>query len=103
MLANTLNHAYETRVVGLCDVLDVNNYSFCTAQVSSNFQNWDTSATNMYSEHCFLSQTNATNECLTRWSGALVCPDDSGTFYAVGIYYAHQANCGLNTERAPNK
>ena len=35
MQGNVLNHAFETRVVGLCDIVDVNKYSFCTAQVSN--------------------------------------------------------------------
>lgn len=31
----TLNHAHNTQVIGVCDYVDDNNYKFCTQQVSS--------------------------------------------------------------------
>lgn len=41
---------------------------------------------------------------MEEWSGALVCPDDSGTFYAVGIFHSKAGNCGFaNSEKAPVK
>ncbi len=41
---------------------------------------------------------------MNNWSGALMCPDTKGAYYAVGIYYAANANCGgVGGEKSPEK
>ena len=41
---------------------------------------------------------------MDNWSGALVCPDERGTFYAVGLFHAHAANCDqVGAESSPEK
>ena len=35
-----------------------------------------------------------TKECLSKWSGALACPDGTGKYYAVGVYYSEEGGCG---------
>jgi len=73
-----LNHAVETTLRGVCHYKDDDNYKLCT------------------------QQSIASNECLQRWSGALVCPDETNTYYAVGVYHSMAANCGVNpSERTP--
>ncbi len=37
------------------------------------------------------------------WSGALVCPDAAGHYYAVGVFHSHRGNCELGTEKAPTR
>ncbi len=78
-LGDTLNHNYQTQVIGVCEYENNNKYKLCT------------------------QQDNPTNECLYRWSGALVCSDSNGFFYAVGIYYSENGNCGLPGEPAPDR
>jgi hypothetical protein len=74
-----LNHAIRTRVRGVCDYKNINDYTFCTRKVS------------------------AGNECLKKWAGALVCPDSTGVYYAVGVYHAEQANCEAGDGGIPSK
>ncbi|XP_059086215.1 serine protease nudel-like isoform X2 [Tigriopus californicus] len=74
-----LNHVYQTTVDLVCHYVPNKQYSFCTRQ------------------------RNPTNECLEQWSGALVCPDNSGTYYAVGGYFSGQANCKFGSEKAPDR
>jgi hypothetical protein len=76
-----LNYQFQTQIKGICpDYVDDNDWSFCT------------------------KQTKATNFCMDSWSGALVCPDNKGTFYAVGTYFSDVANCDVSGgEKSPEK
>jgi hypothetical protein len=64
------NHAIETVVTGKCNSINEHQYDICTSQ-----------------EHV------TTTECLKNWSGTLVCPDTTGSHYAVGIYHSGPDTC----------
>ena len=72
-----LNHAIKTRIYGICHFISNHNYKICTRQ------------------------RQPSTECLTKWSGGLVCPDEDGIYYAVGLYHAEKANCGSSNESIP--
>ena len=76
-----LNYQFKTQIRGICpDYKNDNEWNFCTAQEIP------------------------TNFCMDNWSGALVCPDERGTFYAVGLFHAHAANCDqIGAESSPEK
>lgn len=61
--AGVFNHAIETSVVGKCNETET-SFDICA------------------------KQKNPSGECLDHWSGSLVCPDFSGSLYAVGIYHS---------------
>ena len=39
---------------------------------------------------------------MNNWAGALVCPDEANTYYAVGIFHSEKGNCDFGNERAPD-
>ena len=65
------NHAIKTRIVGKCNIVAsrADSFEICTRQ------------------------TVPTGECLKNWSGALVCPDNNGRYFGVGIFYAGNSQC----------
>jgi len=38
-----------------------------------------------------------TGECLREWSGALACPDHTGKYHAIGVYYTENGGCDGNS------
>jgi hypothetical protein len=67
------NHAIITRMTSKCNHTGDDNFYLCTEQESPS------------------------GECLSNWSGSLVCPDLSGKFYAIGIYHVGQNDCSNAT------
>ena len=66
-----LNQAIKLQIKSACDFVDENNFKICT-----------------------INLTQFTSECLNNWSGALSCPDGTGKYYAVGIYFSEKVkNC----------
>ena len=39
-----------------------------------------------------------TGECLDNWSGTLVCPDGTGSVYAIGVYHSGPSHCIANDD-----
>jgi len=68
------NHAVETKILGKC-----NNNDICT------------------------QQTTPTSECLHSWSGTLVCPDGSGSVYAIGIYHSGRSHACGDSGNVPDR
>ena len=64
-----LNHAFETLVLGRCNAQGASKFDLCAKEVAR------------------------TNECLKEWSGALACPDGTGKYYAIGVYYSQDDGC----------
>ena len=64
-----LNNGIRLTITGACDFVDDTKFSVCTK----------------------LAQPS---DCLDHFSGALACPDGTGKYYAVGLFFSEQVkNC----------
>ena len=104
MQGSWLNYAHRTQVVGVCEYRNDNHYKFCTKQVCNgkNFK-YRRFFLIIICANSRVFQTRPTSECMDGWSGALVCPDAAGHYYAVGVFHSHRGNCELGTEKAPTR